>query len=77
LLTPFVDTLQVLSDVEEYIQTVDDSEAALTTLREIKNNLEKLVQKMDSLESNFDRIAERTRKQHMLLCALILSHHSL
>ena len=56
-----LDILHVLSDLETYAQTAEDGETALASLREIRVNLEKLVQKMDALESGFDRIAERSR----------------
>ncbi|KAI0032877.1 putative peripheral membrane protein [Vararia minispora EC-137] len=52
--------MHVLSDLETYVQTVEDSDIALASLREIRANLEKLVQRMDALESGFDRIAERS-----------------
>ena len=52
--------MRVLSDLELYVETLPDGALALASLREIKANLDKLVQKMDSLESGFDRIAERS-----------------
>ncbi|KZV76457.1 hypothetical protein PENSPDRAFT_741294 [Peniophora sp. CONT] len=54
------DFMRVLSDLEAYVETLPDGSLALASLREIKTNLDKLVQKMDALESGFDRIAERS-----------------
>lgn len=53
--------MHVLSDLETYVETLPDGALAVASLREIKANLDKLVQKMDALESGFDRIAERSR----------------
>jgi autophagy-related protein 11 len=50
-----------MSDLEQYVLTLSDSEAALSAIQETRANLEKLVNKIDSLESGFDRIAERSR----------------
>ncbi|KAH7874259.1 putative peripheral membrane protein [Lentinula edodes] len=51
--------LHVLDDLEELSRTSNDG-AALTAVRECKASLDKLVAKMDGLESGFDRIAERS-----------------
>ncbi|TFY68709.1 hypothetical protein EVG20_g3446 [Dentipellis fragilis] len=52
--------LKVLKDLEQYAETLDDGDGALRAIRETRNNLEKLISKMDALESGFDRIAERS-----------------
>lgn len=62
-LTPHVAVLlgllRVLDDLEDVSRTGDDS-AALQAVRECRTALEKLVAKMDNLESGFDRIAEKS-----------------
>ncbi|KAJ4473012.1 putative peripheral membrane protein [Lentinula aciculospora] len=51
--------LHVLDDLEQLSRTSDDG-AALSAVQECRASLEKMVAKMDSLESGFDRIAERS-----------------
>ncbi|KAJ7136702.1 putative peripheral membrane protein [Mycena epipterygia] len=51
--------LRVLDDLENASRTANDL-VALAAVRECRAALEKLVVKMDSLESGFDRIAERS-----------------
>ncbi|KAG5636476.1 hypothetical protein H0H81_007894 [Sphagnurus paluster] len=51
--------LRVLDDLEQYSQSSSDA-AALRAVRECRAALEKLIVKMDGLESGFDRIAERS-----------------
>ncbi|KAF8068787.1 putative peripheral membrane protein [Lyophyllum atratum] len=51
--------LRVLDDLEQYSQSSGDA-AALRAVRECRAALDKLVAKMDGLESGFDRIAERS-----------------
>ncbi|KAJ7104353.1 putative peripheral membrane protein [Mycena belliarum] len=51
--------LRVLDDLESASRTANDL-VALAAVRECRAALEKLVIKMDSLESGFDRIAERS-----------------
>jgi hypothetical protein len=51
---------QLLSDIENYVRTLPDSDTPLASLSEMRDDLEKLVQKMDALEPGFDRIAERS-----------------
>jgi len=53
--------LRVMNDLEQYALTLKGNEVALGNIRETRANLEKLISKMDSLESSFDRIAERSR----------------
>lgn len=55
----FTGLLKVLDDIEHFAQTSQDP-AALGSVREARAGLEKLIAKMDSLESSFDRIAERS-----------------
>lgn len=56
-----LDMMRVIDDLEHYARSLDDDDFALNFVRETKASLEKLVAKMDSLETNFDRIAERSR----------------
>ncbi|KAJ3826685.1 putative peripheral membrane protein [Lentinula raphanica] len=53
------DLLHVLDSLEEFSRKSNDG-AALSAVRECRASLEKLLAKMDSLESGFDRIAERS-----------------
>ncbi|KAI0064232.1 putative peripheral membrane protein [Artomyces pyxidatus] len=55
-----IDLLHVLEDLERVAHALDDGSIALNTIRETRIPLEKLVNKMDGLESGFDRIAERS-----------------
>ncbi|KAG6335512.1 hypothetical protein ID866_3584 [Astraeus odoratus] len=50
---------KTLEELEEFAKSRPDP-AALTSVQEARTALEKLVQKMDNLESGFDRIAERS-----------------
>lgn len=52
---------RVLDDLEHFAHDRQD-EAALNSVREARTGLERLIGKMDNLESGFDRIAERSRK---------------
>ncbi|KAF6745385.1 hypothetical protein DFP72DRAFT_993114 [Ephemerocybe angulata] len=49
----------VLEDLEQYARTSGDT-MALSALQESSNSLQKLVGKMDTLETGFDKIAERS-----------------
>ena len=51
--------MHVLDDLEHFAEASRDS-AALASVREARSGLDKLIAKMDSLESGFDRIAERS-----------------
>lgn len=53
--------LRVLDDLEQYSRASNDT-AALSAVRECRISLDKLVTRMDGLESAFDRIAERSRE---------------
>lgn len=58
----FADLVQVLDDLEVYAQTrMTKTPAALNAVRDCRSSLEKLISKMDTLETGFDRIAERSR----------------
>ncbi|EPT00582.1 hypothetical protein FOMPIDRAFT_152203 [Fomitopsis schrenkii] len=63
------DLLHILDDLEHFAEASQDP-AALSSVREARSGLDKLIGKMDSLESGFDRIAERS-----LLSASRLSNH--
>lgn len=51
--------LAVLDDLEQYSRNINDA-PALEAVQQCRGALEKLVGKMDGLESGFDRIAERS-----------------
>jgi hypothetical protein len=55
-----LDLLRVLEDLERFAQSLRDNDVALNSIREIRTNLQRLVDRMDALESGFDRIAERS-----------------
>ncbi|KAI9458624.1 putative peripheral membrane protein [Lactarius psammicola] len=52
--------LRVLEDLERHAQSLRDNDVALINIRETRTNLQRLVDRMDALESGFDRIAERS-----------------
>lgn len=58
--------LRVLDDLEGYSRSNNDI-PALTAVRECRSALDKLILKMDNLESGFDRIAERSRGLHNVI----------
>ncbi|KAI1794419.1 hypothetical protein LXA43DRAFT_1116792 [Ganoderma leucocontextum] len=63
------DFLRVLDDLEHFAKDAKDP-AAETSVQEARSKLDKLIGKMDSLESGFDRIAERS----LLSTSRLLSH---
>jgi autophagy-related protein 11 len=50
----------VLGDLEHFAKSTDDA-AAMSSVQEARTSLERLIGKMDGIESGFDRIAERSR----------------
>ena len=52
--------IEVLGDLEHFAKSTGDT-AAMGSVREARVSLEKLIGKMDGIESGFDRIAERSR----------------
>ncbi|KAI0291614.1 hypothetical protein B0F90DRAFT_363530 [Multifurca ochricompacta] len=50
----------VLEDLELYAQSLKDKGVALASIREVRVSLEGQINRMDNLESDFDRIAERS-----------------
>lgn len=52
--------LHVLDDLENYVSSTNDA-IGLRAVQESRISMEKLIVKMDSLESGFDKIAERSR----------------
>lgn len=60
------DLLLVLDDLERFARE-SPIPAALTSVQEARNGLDKLIHKMDGLEAGFDRIAERS-------CMVPLAH---
>ncbi|KAI0654388.1 hypothetical protein C8Q70DRAFT_925844 [Cubamyces menziesii] len=63
------DFLRVLDDLERFAKESQDG-AALDSISEARSKLDKLIGKMDSLETGFDRIAERS----LLSSSRLLSH---
>lgn len=51
--------LQVLTDLETYARS-SSNPAAMSSVQEARTAMEKLITKMDNLETGFDRIAERS-----------------
>ena len=51
----------MLDDLEHFARSSSDA-AAIRSVHEAREGLEKLVGKMDGIESGFDRIAERSRE---------------
>jgi hypothetical protein len=68
-----IDLLHALEDLERYAQSLEDNEVALANIRETRTGLQKLVKKMDALESGFDKIAERSRTSLMSLSFMIVT----
>lgn len=66
LILECVDFIMVLDDLEHFSRETDDA-AALASVETARAAIEKLVIKMDGLESGFDRIAERSRTYLLLL----------
>jgi autophagy-related protein 11 len=56
----FLVMMNVLGDLEQYAKSVND-DIALKAVNECRASLNKLIGKMDGLEMNFDRMAERSR----------------
>ncbi|TFK84892.1 hypothetical protein K466DRAFT_588523 [Polyporus arcularius HHB13444] len=63
------DFLRVLEDLEHFAKEANDS-VAEASVHEARSKLDKLIGKMDTLESGFDRIAERS----LLSTSRLLSH---
>jgi len=55
------DLIGVLSDLEHFAKSTGDT-AAMGSIEEARVSLERLIGKMDGIESGFDRIAERSRE---------------
>ena len=53
--------LRVLEDLEWYARSLKDDGVALANVRETRANLQRLIDKMDALEAELDRITERSR----------------
>ena len=58
--------LHVLDDLENYVSSTNDA-IGLRAVQESRIAMEKLIIKMDNLESGFDKIAERSRGFSMLV----------
>lgn len=52
--------MSVLDDLERFARE-SPYPAVLNSIKETRTGLEKVINKMDALESGFDRIAERSR----------------
>ena len=53
--------LHILDDLERYARAKPDS-IALDTIHECRDNLHRLILKMDNLETGFDKIAEKSSR---------------
>lgn len=53
--------IMVLGDLEHFAKSTRDA-AAIGSVKETRASLERLIGKMDGIESGFDRIAERSRE---------------
>lgn len=51
--------MNVLDDLDRFARE-SPYPAAIDSIREVRSGLERLLSKMDTLESGFDRIAERS-----------------
>jgi len=58
-----------LGDLENFAKSTGDA-AATSSVREARLSLEKLIGKMDGIESGFDRIAERSRESDILMTSV-------
>ena len=56
----FAGLLHVLDDLENFVRSSNDA-IGLRAVQECRVTMEKLIVKMDGLESGFDKIAERSR----------------
>ena len=67
----------VLDDLEHFAKSTGDA-AAMSSVKEARVSLERLIGKMDGIESGFDRIAERSREtgKYMMPIQLLTSLHS-
>ena len=61
----------MLEDLEHFATTSSDP-AVLASIQEARSGLNKLVDKLDMLESGFDRIAERSSEVFLLGTHLIV-----
>ncbi len=52
--------LRILEDLERHSQSLKDNGVAHANVRETRMSLQRLVDKLDALETGFDRIAERS-----------------
>ena len=52
--------MRVLEDLEWYAHSLKDAGVALANVRETRANLQRLIDKMDALEADMDRITERS-----------------
>ena len=64
--------LHVLDDLENYVRSSNDT-IGLQAVQESRIAMEKLIVKMDNLESGFDKIAERSRGLLYLYIGVVLS----
>ena len=58
------DLLNVFDDLERFARESPDP-SALTSVKDARDGLDKLVSKMDGLQAGFDRIAERSCKTNL------------
>ena len=61
-----------MDDLENYVRSNNDA-TGLRAVQECRIAMQKLIVKMDNLESNFDKIAERSRELSCLCIGTLLS----
>ena len=55
----YIGLVGVLDDLEHFAKSTGDA-AAMSSVKEARASMERLIGKMDGIESGFDRIAERS-----------------
>ena len=63
----------MLGDLEHFAKSAGDA-AAISSVKEARVSLEKLIGKMDSIESGFDRIAERSCESGLVTLIQLLTN---
>lgn len=65
------DLMLLLDDLETFAKSSQDP-VALASIKDTRAGLDKLISKMEGLEANFDRIAERSRRFFKNLFLMII-----
>ena len=63
--------MNVLNDLDHFARE-SPHPAALNSIKEARTGLERLINKMDTLESGFDRIAERSCELFLLSSRMVI-----